>query len=71
MADVFSRRNAFLGWLAWTLAKHQLRRAPSERPPKRRRFLRAVTAIAVLAALAAVWARRSSGPPRGVDEPLA
>src|SRR5436309_247417 len=28
------RRYAFLGWIAWTLAKRQLRRAPSERPPR-------------------------------------
>jgi hypothetical protein len=64
------RRYAFLGWIAWTLAKRQLRRAPSERPPRRRRFLRAVTAIAVLAALAAVWARRGHRHASGVDEPL-
>jgi hypothetical protein len=65
------RRYAILGWLAWTLAKRQLRRAPSERPPRRRRFFRAVTAIAVLAALAAVWAKRADRGARGVDEPLA
>ena len=65
------RRYAFLGWLAWTLAKRQLRRAPVEKPPKRRRFLRAVTAIAVLAALAAVWAKRADRGASGVDEPLA
>jgi len=86
MGGLFSRRNAFLGWMAWTLAKWQLRRAPSKKPPRRRTFLRAVTAIAVLAALAALWARRSGGKdwsgqdwagkdwsvgaPSGGDEPL-
>jgi hypothetical protein len=65
------RRYAFLGWIAWTLAKRQLRRAPSERPPRRRRFLRAVTAVAVLAALAALWARRGDGHASRLDEPLA
>lgn len=65
------RRYALLGWLAWTLAKRQLRRAPSERPPRRRRFLRAVTAIAVLAALAAVWAKRGNRDASWVDDPLA
>jgi hypothetical protein len=64
------RRYALLGWLAWTLAKRQLRRAPSERPPRRRRFLRAITAIAVLAALAALWAKRSDGHASSLDEPL-
>ena len=31
MGDLFSRRNALLGWMAWTLAKWQLRRAPKKR----------------------------------------
>jgi len=66
-----NRRYAFLGWIAWTLAKRQLRRAPSEKPPRRRRFLRIVTAIAVLAALAAVWAKRGKRDASGVNEPLA
>jgi len=68
---VSDRRYALLGWFAWTLAKRQLRRAPSRRPPRRRRFFRAVTAIAVLAALAALWAKRGNGHAGGLDEPLA
>jgi len=66
-----NRRYALLGWFAWTLAKRQLRRAPSQRPPRRRRFLRVVTAIAVLAALAALWAKRGDGQASRQDEPLA
>ena len=62
MADDFSRRYALLGWAVWRLAKRRLRkklRADDEAPP-RRRLLRGVVAVAVLAALAAVWARRST-----------
>ncbi len=67
MADVFSRRNALLGWLVWSLAKRRLRRRlhAEGAAPRRRRVLRAASAVAVLAALAAVWARR---PGRGGGE---
>ena len=73
MANSSSRRNALIGWLLWSLAKRQLFKAPAEKPkpPKRRRFLRIVTAIAVLAALAGLWAKRANGRARGMDEPLA
>jgi hypothetical protein len=62
VADVFSRRNALLGWLVWKLAKRRLRqrlRADGE-PARRRRSLRGNAVVAVLAGLAAVWARRSA-----------
>ena len=65
MSNVFSRRNAFLGWAVWTLAKRRLRkrlRADGKAP--RRRLLRGATAVAALAVLAAVWAkalRRGAG----------
>ena len=62
MADVFSRRNALLGWLVWKLAKRRLRQKlrPDGEPVRRRGALRGVAAVAVLAGLAAVWAKRSA-----------
>jgi hypothetical protein len=62
MADVFSRRNALLGWVVWNLAKRRLRQKlrPDGAPTRRRGALRAVAAVAVLAGLAAVWAKRSA-----------
>ena len=62
MTDVLSRRYALLGWAVWRLAKRRLRkqlRAGEEALP-RRRLLRGVVAVAALAALAAVWAKRSA-----------
>jgi hypothetical protein len=62
MADVFSRRNALVGWVVWSVAKRRLRaRVRGEKGAPRRRVLRAATAVAVLAALAAVWAKRRGG----------
>jgi hypothetical protein len=62
VADVFSRRNALLGWLVWSMAKRRLRKRLQRNgeAPRRRTLLRGVTVVAVLAALAAVWAKRSS-----------
>jgi hypothetical protein len=61
MADVFSRRHAMLGWLVWNLAKRRLRRKlrPEGEQVRRRGALRGVVVVAVLAGLAAVWAKRS------------
>ena len=62
MADVLSRRNALLGWVVWNLAKRRLRkklRAEGD-APRRRRLLRGIAAVAVLAALAGVLAKRST-----------
>jgi len=56
-----------LGWAMWSLAKWRLRSAPREKPRRRRRFLRSVVAIAVVAALAAAWAKRSGGPVEQLD----
>jgi hypothetical protein len=68
MADMHSRRNALVGWLVWTLAKRKLLGARVPEPPPehtwRRRILRTVTAVAVLALIGFVWARR----PRPVSE---
>ena len=62
MADVFSRRNALIGWLVWSMAKRRLRKRLRRdgEAPRRRPLLRGVTVVAVLAALAAVWATRRS-----------
>jgi hypothetical protein len=62
MADVFSRRNALLGWLVWKLAKRRLKQKlrPDGEPVRRRGALRGVAAVAVLAGLAAVWSKRSA-----------
>ena len=61
MPDMFSRRNAMLGWAMWSLAKWRLRRAPRKEPRRRRGILRVAVALAVFGALAAVWAKRSRG----------
>jgi hypothetical protein len=61
MTTVFSRRNAFLGWLVWSLAKRRLRRSLPLGTAPRRRLLRGAAALAVFAALGAVWAKRSDG----------
>jgi hypothetical protein len=63
VADVLSRRYALLGWAVWKLARRRLRRKlrPEGAPPGRRTLLRGVGAVAALAALAAVWSRRSHG----------
>jgi hypothetical protein len=62
MADIFSRRNAMLGWLVWKLAKRRLRQKlrPEGEPTRRRSALRGVAVVAVLAGLAAVWGKRSA-----------
>jgi hypothetical protein len=62
MEDVFSRRNALLGWLVWKLAKRRLRQKlrPEGESARRRGALRGVAVVAVLAGLAAVWAKRSA-----------
>jgi hypothetical protein len=62
VADVFSRRNALLGWMVWKLAKRRLHQKlrPGGEPVRRRSVLRGVAAVAVLAGLAAVWAKRSA-----------
>ena len=58
MADVFSRRNALLGWLVWKVAKRRLLGQLSpERAPRRIRLGLVALAAAVPVALAA-WMRR-------------
>lgn len=61
---MFSRRNAFLGWLVWTLAKRKLRKrvgqAAATGSPRRGRLRRLVTVVAGLLALVAAARRRSA-----------
>jgi hypothetical protein len=58
VGDALSRRYALLGWLVWKLARRRLRRKLRDGAPARGTLLRGVGAVAVLAALAAVWSRR-------------
>jgi hypothetical protein len=59
--DVLSRRYALLGWAVWKLAKRRLRKKLHAEGdvPRRATALRGVVAVAALAALAAVWSKRS------------
>jgi hypothetical protein len=53
-----------LGWAVWKLAKRRLRKklhTDDEGVPRRRTALRTVGAVAALAALGAVWSKRSRG----------
>jgi hypothetical protein len=62
MPDMLSRRYALLGWAVWSLAKRRLRkklRAEGD-APRRRKVLRGIAAVAALAALARVLAKRST-----------
>ena len=64
MSNSDTRKYAMLGWFVWTLAKRRLRRSSRSEdaaPRRRRPLLRIVLAVAVLGALAAVWAKRSAG----------
>ncbi len=60
---MFSRRNAFLGWLVWKLAKRRLSRrvgqAATTTSP-RRRFGRLATIAAGLVAVVAAVRKRAS-----------
>jgi hypothetical protein len=60
MADVFSRRNALLGWLAWKVVKRRLRVpvGAAAGASRRARSTRLVAAIATLAVLVAAGVRR-------------
>jgi hypothetical protein len=61
VAEPFNRRYALLGWVVWRLAQRRLRkklRGEGELP-RRRRILRGVLAVAALAALARVAAKRA------------
>ena len=51
-----------LGWIVWKLAKRRLRQKlrPDGAAVRRRGALRGVAVVAVLAGLAAVWAKRSA-----------
>jgi hypothetical protein len=63
MPEPFNRRYALLGWFVWRLAQRRLRkklRGEGE-APRRRRWLRGVLAVAALAALARVAAKRAGG----------
>ena len=62
MRDVLSRRYALLGWAVWALAKRRLRKKLRAEggAPRRRRILRGIAAVAALAALAGVLAKRST-----------
>jgi len=68
VAEPFNRRYALLGWAVWRLAQRRLRKKlrGEQDAPRRRRILRGVLAVAVLAALARVAAKRAGGD----DEPL-
>ena len=60
VAEPFNRRYAPLGWVVWRMAQRRLRkklRGEGELP-RRRRLLRGVLAVAALAALARVAAKR-------------
>ncbi len=60
MTDVFSRRNALIGWVVWKVAKRRLLRRV--RSDGRRRRIGLVAAVAALVVVAVAWARRSRTP---------
>ncbi|MFN0153543.1 MAG: hypothetical protein ACKVUT_04115 [Gaiella sp.] len=60
---MFSRRNAFLGWLVWTFAKRRLRKKVGQAAsgaPSRGRFGRLVAIAAGLLAVVVAAARKRS-----------
>lgn len=61
---MLNRRHALLGWVVWKLARRRLRKKLSpDGTSGGRPLLRGVVAVAALAALAAVWAKRSGSRP--------
>jgi hypothetical protein len=68
---MFNRRNAFLGWVVWKLAKRRLRQrlGSEEGAQRRQRVFRIVTVVGVLATLAALWSKRSSAEQAADETP--
>ena len=63
--DIFTKRNALLGWIVYRMARRRLeRRVESVTGHKRRRGL--LAGLGLAAGAAALWARRGDAEPAQV-----
>jgi hypothetical protein len=75
MGRIFNRRNAVLGWVAWIVAKRQLRKKAKEAVPfaeeESRRGRLASLGLGILTAVGIVYLWRKLRGGGGEDEPPA